>query len=203
MADMRDAYVQWILNGRQGPRPGNPGAGLDHLMESRRIPPGQEVGPVPPGRQMVPQGPRSLVPQGGEASDLPIWAGMESAIPAAGAAAAFLHSPSLNAGEDKALEDMGRGPIQSEVVKPGVADSVGTPVKAGGNDFEDLMKIQPKTLTRPAGTVSPSDKMKASVAKVKVSDAADQDRSQVKSLDDLRVLARELQRQQMKQEMGQ
>lgn len=204
MSDKREAYIEWLLNGRQGPNPNTPTHGIPKgeaygggPSEPRGVDYTPENMPVYPNRKMVPvapiEGPAAsawmMVPEGIAART----AG--AAIPAV--AAHLIDPPQANVGEDEQMNAYIEAMLANKNASEARAQAPQSVDASGAVTLHD-------NYADPAQAVAPvvvSPAMKASVNKMKVSNAADQERGAVKNMEELRMRAREAQRKSIKQEM--
>lgn len=189
MSDPREQYLEWLLNGKQGPRPGgyqsklgvpvgeptNPDAGLPALLGER----GMAPIPPPPSAPVGAAGGAAL----GEGAALSPWVGLP-------AAAAALYSKDANpSNEDDIVNKiLGRGdadPAKKQDIFQNVSDAYSR-VQNKGEIGGDAPKVIP-------AKQAPTPKTMAE---------AKPTTPQIKSIDDLRVKQRLLERKQLQDDMG-
>lgn len=189
MADPREQYLEWLLNGKQGPRPGgyqsklgvpvgeptNPDAGLPALLGERGM------APIPP----PPSAPVGAAAGGaalGEGAALSPWAGLP-------AAAAALYSKDANpANEDEIMNKiLGQGdadPAKKQDIFQNVSDAYSRVQNKGeiGGDAPKVIPAKQAPAPKAMSQAKPTT-------------------PQINSIEDL-VNAREQMRKQMQTEMG-
>jgi hypothetical protein len=178
VSDLKDAYVEWLLNGGKGPRPaspssrlgvpvGEPTTDLDALMKSRQLPEGFQIpgAPVHPDKLMEPIGPRALEAPGGAgaaagAAEVAPWLLMGArAANVLGPLGAFLYSPDAGDPNEEALLKLLKGePLATENVKPSVVDKFQGPL--GQDESAALVKpAAPKPAPKRGGDTRVQDRI--------------------------------------------
>lgn len=191
MSDFREQYLEWLLGGKQGPRPGSPGPQASAPTGGEVPNPDAGLPALSGTRALEPMGPRSLVPPsagggalaGDAASAMSPWAGVGLPV-----AAAALYSQDANPGEDEMLDKiLGRGdadPTKKQDIFQNVSDAYSREQNKG--DIGAPKKV------------IPAPKRQQPVSEMDLPPTT----PQVKNLEDLRVLNRLQERKQLQQDMG-